>query len=247
MLDRNAVKGSCRLCCEVRELRDSHILPSWMYDHARRGPDGYQPGLAFLDGKTGKAVLMTKHVTEHLLCGECEQRLGDWDAHLSKLLVQADGSFPWLADLEIGSSRADQDAVIRFAYSVVWRGSVCTKLPANLGAYERSFAEYLLTPDRPPPTNTSLRVHLITDQGLQRLLEQPNARRRGGYHGHRFTGCGAMFELCVGRTIPEAFRKTCYVRERFIHRADREVIVALYGSLITGTVATGKLAKLDLK
>ena len=50
----------------------------------------------------------------------------------------------------------------------------------------------------------------------------------------------------MGRCIPDAFRKTCYVRERFVHRANREEILSLYGSLITGTVATGKLAKLDL-
>jgi hypothetical protein len=35
------------------------------------------------------------------------------------------------------------------------------------------------------------------------------------------------------------------VRERFVHRANREEILALYGPLITSTVATGKLAKLD--
>lgn len=226
-------------------LRDSHILPSWMYDHARRGPDGYQPGLAYLDGKTGKAVLMTKHLTEYLLCGGCEQRLGDWDAHLSQLLVRADGSFPWLTDLQGGSTRADPDMVTRFAYSVVWRGSVCTKLAANLGAYERPFAEYLLSSDCSPPANTSLRIYLLPDRELHRLLEPPKAKRRGGYHGHRFAGCGAVFELCVGRCIPTAFRNACYVRERFICRANREDIVALYGPLLTGTIATGKLARLD--
>jgi hypothetical protein len=216
-----------------------------MYDHARRGLDGYQPGLAYLDGKTGKAVLMTKHLTEYLLCGDCEQRLGDWDAHLSQLLVQADGSFPWLAALNGGSLLADADTVARFAYSVVWRGSVCTKLAADLGPYERPLAEYILASDRPPPRDTSLRVRLIPEAGLQRLLEPPSAKRQGGYHVHRFAGCGAVFELGVGRCIPSAFLSACFVRERFVIRANRDDLLALYGPLITGTIATGKLAKFD--
>jgi hypothetical protein len=64
----------CRLCSETKELRESHILPGfvyrWMKETSATGylRFGQQPNVRVQDG-----------LKLHLLCGDCEQRFNQWE------------------------------------------------------------------------------------------------------------------------------------------------------------------------
>src|SRR5262249_55731966 len=63
----------CRLCGETKELRESHILPGFVYRSMKESSAtgylrfGQQPNLRVQDG-----------IKLHLLCGDCEQRFSQW-------------------------------------------------------------------------------------------------------------------------------------------------------------------------
>ena len=68
----------CRLCGETKELRESHILPGfvyrWMKETSATGylRFGQQPNARVQDG-----------LKLHLLCGDCEQRFNQWETEFA--------------------------------------------------------------------------------------------------------------------------------------------------------------------
>src|SRR5687768_8597876 len=62
--------GTCALCLETRELRDSHFLPAGFYRIMREG-SGEDPVLV----NKSAAFMSSAQARAHLLCGECEHRL----------------------------------------------------------------------------------------------------------------------------------------------------------------------------
>jgi hypothetical protein len=70
--------SSCRLCGETKELRESHILPGfvyrWMKETSATGylRFGQQPNLRVQDG-----------LKLHLLCADCEQRFNQWETQFA--------------------------------------------------------------------------------------------------------------------------------------------------------------------
>jgi hypothetical protein len=89
----------CRLCGETKELRESHILPGfvfrWMKATSATGylRFGQQPNLRVQDG-----------LKVHLLCGDCEQRFNQWETQFAnrvfRPMTQGDAARasygPWL-------------------------------------------------------------------------------------------------------------------------------------------------------
>ena len=242
----------CRLCGERRELQDSHILPRWTYDRAARGPEGRQPALVFMDLKRGTSILTNKQLKEYLLCFDCEQLFCKWEAYVAGLLVQDDGSFPWLEVASAGQSprrivdatSVDVETIARFAFSVVWRGSVCSELRANLGPYEGAVAAYLRNLGS-LPNEACLLVHLLAKPVLQRSLVPPQVQNRRGYHIHWFVACGALFQVFVGRLVPPLLREGCIAGRRVVIVSDGSDLMSVLGPTITGTIPKGKLAKSD--
>src|SRR4051794_12828304 len=82
--------GTCRLCSCHAELRDSHILPRWVFRRIIRfGPD---PQPILIEDGTRRST--GKQDSEFLLCDVCEQRFGNWENHVSRLALQPDGRSP---------------------------------------------------------------------------------------------------------------------------------------------------------
>src|SRR5665647_1213204 len=73
----------CALCLKEDELRESHILPEFLYeplyDHKHR--------LQVLSTAQDKAnSLMQKGLKEQLLCDTCEQKLSIWEGYARKVI-----------------------------------------------------------------------------------------------------------------------------------------------------------------
>jgi hypothetical protein len=75
----NMPTAACRLCGVISELRESHILPAfvyrWMKDTSATGyvRSSQQPNVRAQDG-----------VKVHLLCGDCEARLNQWETEFAR-------------------------------------------------------------------------------------------------------------------------------------------------------------------
>ncbi len=109
--------------------------------------------------------------SEYLLCEPCEQRIGQWENHVSQLAVQPDGTSPPFQTIKIRTRRkpgkeaeADGSAlgiqVALFAASVVWRASVCIRPEISLGPYAEEFRAFLRG-DAAGLAHVRLMVHVI--------------------------------------------------------------------------------------
>jgi len=100
---------TCKLCLKNRELRESHVIPKfvakWIKDTSATGylRQGVQPNLRKQDFQT-----------ERLLCGECEQRLSQWENLFAKTIF-----FPYHNDGKREFEYADW--LLRFSVSLIWR------------------------------------------------------------------------------------------------------------------------------
>ena len=74
-LPPTAEKPECRLCRLSDDLRESHIIPSFVFKWLKKtSATGY---LRFAEGD---AASKQDGVKIPLLCGTCEQRLSSWGA-----------------------------------------------------------------------------------------------------------------------------------------------------------------------
>jgi hypothetical protein len=251
---RKRALGACRLCGELRDLQDSHILPQWTYRRAAQGSDGRQSALVFVDAKRRTSVLTNKQLKEQLLCFDCEQRFCRLERYVSQIAVQDDGSFPWLETVhEIpsfrrikDSSTVDVETIARFACSVVWRGSVSSTLKPSLGEHEQPMAEYLLDSGA-LPTEVCVVVHLLTDPRLQRTLIPPQGQNSDGFDTHWFVVCGAEFQVFVGPRIPAELRAGCLVRKGVVIISEGADVMSLLVPSLAAGVPKGKLAGVDAR
>lgn len=66
--------GKCRLCEEDKELRNSHILPKFMYQNLYDAkPKRFYTLKVDLDNShKSRKKIEQKGIREYLLCGDCE-------------------------------------------------------------------------------------------------------------------------------------------------------------------------------
>jgi len=103
-----AVRGTCRLCRQEGELRESHIFPKFVFDWIKRdsGPylrGGGNPNLRLQDG-----------FKRYLLCGECEGRLNPAETWFSGVIFR-----PFMDSFELEFDYGPE--LFRFLISVHWR------------------------------------------------------------------------------------------------------------------------------
>ena len=201
------------------------MLPAWTY---RR--------IASVDGDPNSIVMLTngtahrggKHLTEYMLCSDCEQRIGIWENYVGGAALQKDDTFPGLeattpligsrndATSIVDGSALNKDAVCRFAASVIWRASKSQKFHrVKLGKYEDEIAAYLLNDAAPLPAFASLILTMFPIRGglmTDHCVTAPYSWRRGTIHVHLFAMCGLSFRLAIGGVLPATFEHLCYWR-----------------------------------
>lgn len=99
----NAEKGltNCYLCGQLADIRESHIIPDWVYRDELRGDGG-----KVVSADSG-IVRYVPAYTHPLLCSDCEQRFSKWE-NPAKLFARQAGS-------------AYGDWLFPFATSISWR------------------------------------------------------------------------------------------------------------------------------
>lgn len=150
----------CLLCLRDRKLVKSHVIPEAFWRVMRDDVEG-APWL--ISGAEGVHA-QRSHIgvyDQGILCDECEPKFGDLDAYGIRILLQdfgreftpiIDTVFPArVAGYE--STTVDQDRLLRFLVSVLWRASVSTQpfyQRVSLGELEAAAAT-VIDPSVPVP------------------------------------------------------------------------------------------------
>ncbi|WP_437671560.1 hypothetical protein [Sorangium sp. So ce131] len=203
-------------------------------------------------------MLDERQISEHLLCSDCEQKLGVWDAYAAKVSRKDTGFIALESAMEIPGlvhgetvgasiSKLDVDALAKFGASVFWRASVCSKLPhTHLGKYEDEFRNYLYDQGT-FPENARLILHLLRgtpDGPTDQTLGLVGSTRANGYHMHSFFVFGLWYTLFVGQRSPPSCDKLCLVRTgRVMVGRSNDMLLGIGVPLVTAP-RKGKLAKL---
>jgi hypothetical protein len=244
----------CRLCLEVRQIQDSHILPKWVYRRmvARRNADAPPPVAQpiRLDGRT--AVATNTQPREHLLCSACEQRLGLWDDYASRITRQRDGRFPALDDALVGevmepgglrlgvAPDIDGEQLTRFVCSVLWRASITSWRDfdqVSLGPFEERFRRFLIG-EGSLPDEARLVLKLLSpadDLPVDQMAWGPIARVEFGMPAIGFVLFGIDAGIWFAPPSPSLLDEVCYARTGRLFVSDGSELLDALAELAVST------------
>lgn len=251
---KKTIVAPCRLCLEVRDIQDSHILPKWVYRRAVARKQGAPPSPVAqpirLDGRT--AVATNTQASEHLLCKACEHRLGLWDDYASKITRQADGRFPALDGALVGevvepggvrlglAPGIDGELLARFVCSVIWRASITSWREfdrVSLGPFEERFRRFLLG-EASLPEEARLVLKLLAPPGdlpVDQMAWGPIARVEYGMPGIGFVVFGIDGWLWFAPPSPSVLDEVCYARTGRLLVSNGDELLDALAELAAGT------------
>jgi hypothetical protein len=258
--------GTCALCLETRELRDSHFLPAGFYRIMREG-SGEDPVLV----NKSAAFMSSAQARAHLLCGECEHRFNDggedwvlkncWrsptDFPLHSALI---GATPFVDEQGFRSYEGKKipgveiDKLAYFGASIFWRAAVRSwmvgkekdaRLP--LGPYQEALRLYLLGKTGIPDGVVQLvTLSAVLDELHNRVSAMPWLfERKPEYRSYKFMVTGFTFHMFFGMMIPKPIRRICSARHGFLYMSqDRDSdLLKTMGVMATRAERKGKLRK----
>lgn len=229
--------GICALCLEVKELRDSHLLPAGILrllrDDSMRNPNPYLMSLEHVGQTSSQAK-------QYLLCQDCEQRLGrngeSWVTkhcyhedtrgfRLRDLLKRAN---PILSGPHGGAYNASQitaidiEKLVYFSASVVWRASLRPWRvhkqvydPIQVHAEDREELRKYLLGKAPFPQNAVSVVYVSTSEVPPLTAGFPDSIHDARIEIHRFYIPGIWFHLGWGDGLTDDHRQMCILRSPF--------------------------------
>lgn len=217
-------KDHCGLCQELRDLKESHLLPSATYKLTRER-HRHDPNPVVIT--KGRSFTTSRQVTAPFLCQECEDRFSRrGERYVLGQCARPDGDFKLRAALQKAvpvcvdtrfriydvqpflGDRTEQ--YLYFAASVFWRaaartwsldGRVLERL--SLGArYQEQFRLYLL--ERTSfPANGRLFVHAWSNNEIDLVTTLPSTTRVDRVKRHKFCVPGIAFILFLGGNVPK--------------------------------------------
>ena len=207
---------TCRLCLNKRELKNSHIIPEFIY--ATLYDDKHRFHVLSNSSVRGPAKLQ-KGIREHLLCGECEGSLSKYERYMSLILSgrldvksSRDGKLVTLEGLDYKQLRL-------FGLSVLWRASVSSLHmfeQVKLGPHEEIIRQMILTED--PGMSDQypfMLAPVVRENEVQTdLIMQPTWTRYEGHYGYRFVFGGLAWVFLVSSHKPPFLIANAAVSER---------------------------------
>ena len=123
----------CRLCLKESELRNSHILPEFLYENL------YDEKHRTLLVSRGDEKIVQKGIREKLLCQKCETKLSRYEKYAKELILEIP-NFVRDNNLELlFSDSVDYLKLKLFQLSILWRASVSSNAlfqQVKLGPHE---------------------------------------------------------------------------------------------------------------
>lgn len=193
----------CRLCHLDRELRNSHIVPEFLYkDFDLYNTKGYLMAINGLGNRGWKAL--QNGAREHLFCEECEQHFNEcYEKPFRAQWVKAVPlPNPWNVE-GIRWARFDYASFKLFHLSVLFRASV-SSLPTfaavSLGSDEEKLRELLLSQNPGMPSQYPIFGHAVIHHETKRLIPMVSQAVQASFEGHPCYGMlygGVQWWVCV--------------------------------------------------
>lgn len=191
---------ACALCLIDKDLRDSHIIPEFMYQSLY---DEIHRFHVLSNDASERNQKFQKGLREKLLCGDCEQYLGRYERYVS-LLVGGELDLEYEAHGRLAVVRkVDYKALRMFQLSILWRAGAST-LPffsqITLGPHQERL-RLLLRSDKQgiPWQYGCLMFALLHEDQIQKdLIVQPTSTKVDNVFGYRFVFGGFVWVYMVG-------------------------------------------------
>ena len=229
------ISGMCALCHQVRELRDSHLVPKALYRLTRLKARGAADPVIVTSTIRRQTSFQAR---KHLLCGDCEARFDrngeNWVMRhcyrgydrfrLRDLLgktkpIYTDEDEELVVYDASGVAGMSIEKMVYFAVSVFWRASVCDwessgqpYAPISLGTrYQEQVRQFLLgEADFPQNAARMLVVSQLPRPHV--TFSFPYTTRLETRHAHTLHIPGLTFQLSLGAQNDPGTNETCIVR-----------------------------------
>lgn len=227
---REVVEGPCRLCGEVRVLKRSHIIPELLWSPVY-DPDTKKAVSARFDLPYDRSI--GRGIREHLLCGECETRLGQHEDYFAKLWY---GEAPFPATLRDGVRRnVNYTSFKLFHLAILWRAHV-SSLP--------EFARVKLGPDA-EPIRKALLSGVAPPEDIYPIASQAVVNTNDDSVLHGFLALPVPFQLDRGEVYAPIYAGCLwYVGVTPGVLAENETRLRSNGNLIIPTVSLGRFPRI---
>jgi hypothetical protein len=193
---------TCKLCLQDKPLRNSHIIPEFLYKHEKLYDDKYRYLRLSLD-PTNPNVYEHKGRREELLCTDCENLLNQrYERYARQVLYDKRQQHSTQTPSAEILNNLDYARLKLFQLSILWRASM-SSLPefnsVTVGPHEERIRQMLL--DGNPGA-----VHeygcLMLDPETETEVEhygafEPSTVQQGGYMGISFIFGGLLWIYVV--------------------------------------------------
>lgn len=116
----------CKFCRQTKTLVKAHIIPRAFYVLSQ-GRGGHGRIISDAEGHRPQRSPVGIY-DKHMLCAECDGKLGQFDQHAVETLLATSAGTPIYCGNSVVGKRygaADPDKILRFVASVAWRASHC--------------------------------------------------------------------------------------------------------------------------
>lgn len=204
----------CALCLETKPLRRSHVVPEFM--HAGMYDEKHRIfGLSSVSSKPVR--LFQKGLREPLLCEDCEQQVGRYEAYASRVL---NGGNVRIDRVEIGFevSGLDYARLKLFFLSLLWRFSVTTieqYRGAQLGPHTERLRQLLVREDPGDHLTYPCLITAVMMDGkhVRDLIVPPASARVERQHVWSFVVGGFLLSFFVGKGSPPPPLQPAFLQE----------------------------------
>lgn len=200
--------GKCKLCLQEAELKNSHIVPEFMYTGL------YDEKHRALKITRDEKKTIQKGLREHLLCQRCESQFSKYENYIKKFLVDLFSTSVSPTDQFVQKVGINYSYFKLFQMSLLWRSSISSLLAfqqVSLGPHEEKIRQMLLKED--PGLSTkyfSILFYIPNTELLHKIMRSP-VKIQGKFHGfttYEFAMGGLSWMFFVGGyKIPEGIQE----------------------------------------
>ena len=206
----------CNLCGNDRELKNSHIIPEWVYT------DLYDEKHRFNVLATTKIKprpLEQKGIREKLLCNDCEQKFSKYEKYAREVIRGGESVLVQKYQNKILVSDINYTLFKLFQISVLWRAGISNNemfSKVDLGPHENTLRNMLIVED-PGSSNKygCLMFGIINENDVvSDFIDQPEELRIDGMRCYRFVFSGFVWVFFVASHSPNTNAKSFMISEK---------------------------------
>jgi hypothetical protein len=195
----------CKLCHQEAELRNSHIIPEFLYANLYDEKGRYHI-VSNVHGKLKKPE--QKGLREHLLCGACEGKFSRWETYAANVLYHKNKTRSQKIDGTIVVDSLDYTQFKLFLLSLIWRAGISSLMvfrETTLGPHEDKLRAMLLAGDPGPRDMYGCLVFAITIDGypLDQTIYGPQPCWLGNHRCYRLMVGSLLFIYFISSHPPE--------------------------------------------